>query len=110
MRKLTILLLLLTLCISTAAFADSGQLGSGARTSPAFGSGAGIVETPVTDSPMVVGSGVGDGPTYGSGVGDSPMLGAGVGDTPTMGTSGTSTSVPLRSAVILQLVRLFLGV
>jgi len=66
MRKATILLLLLTLCLSTAAFADAPQLGSGARS----------------DGPMV-GGGVGDGPALGSGVGDSPMLGGGVGDTTT---------------------------
>lgn len=82
MRKLTILLLLLTLCLSIAAFADSGQLGSGARTG----------DTPATDSRN---------PAFGSGAGI-------VADSPFMGSGGVSVTA-LRSTVIIQLARVFLA-
>ncbi|HYR28000.1 MAG TPA: hypothetical protein VEU30_06010 [Thermoanaerobaculia bacterium] len=87
MRKATIILLLLTLSIATAAFADGPAFGSGARS----------------DSPMV-GSGVGDGPALGSGVGDGPTYGSGVGDT-AVTTSMRTTS----TTSIFTLIRLYLG-
>ena len=103
MRKLTTSLFLFTLCLSTAAFADSGGYSVGGNRAGGL-LGSGNVTSTETESSR--------NPAFGSGAGiaSAGQLGSGAAlETPAMGTSGTSVISPLQAAVFLA-VRILLTI